>query len=62
MTVRPGRRRRSYKLPVDPVGRGYGCADEVAAEFGDHPEAAARRMSWARSELACIAATDRVTA
>jgi hypothetical protein len=39
-----------------------GCADEVAAEFGDHPEAAARRMSWARSELACIAATDRVIA
>jgi hypothetical protein len=31
-----------------------GCADGVAAEFGDHPEAAARRMSWARHELACI--------
>ena len=32
-----------------------GCADEVAAEFGDHPEAAARRMCWARTELACLA-------
>lgn len=32
-----------------------GCADEVAAEFGDHPEAATRRMIWARSELACLA-------
>jgi hypothetical protein len=33
-----------------------GCAADVAAEFGDHPEAAARRMSWALSELTCIAA------
>ena len=33
-----------------------GCAGDVAAEFGDHPEAAVRRMSWARSELACVAA------
>lgn len=31
-----------------------GCAAECAAEFGDHPEAAVRRMFWARSELACI--------
>jgi hypothetical protein len=28
----------------------------VAAEFGDHPEAAVRRMRWVRSELARIAA------
>jgi hypothetical protein len=39
-----------------------GCADEVAAEFGDHPDAAARRMCWALSELACIAVPDRLTA
>ena len=32
-----------------------GCAAEVAEEFGDHPEAAVRRMSWARRELAHIA-------
>jgi len=28
-----------------------GCAERVAQEFGDHPEAAATRMRWAR-ELA----------
>src|SRR4051812_20364376 len=28
-----------------------GCAAGVAAEFGDHPEAAVRRMVWVRSEL-----------
>ena len=25
-----------------------GCADRMAQEFGDHPEAAADRMRWAR--------------
>ena len=25
-----------------------GCADRMAAEFGDHPEAARDRMQWAR--------------
>jgi hypothetical protein len=29
-----------------------GCAAAVASEFGDHPESAVRRMSWARRELA----------
>jgi hypothetical protein len=33
-----------------------GCAAECAAEYGDHPEAAVRRMSWVRSELACVSA------
>jgi hypothetical protein len=33
-----------------------GCAAGVAAEFGDHPEAAVRRMSWVRGELAGISA------
>jgi hypothetical protein len=28
-----------------------GCAAEFAAQFGDHPDIAARRMSWARGEL-----------
>jgi hypothetical protein len=28
-----------------------GCAAGVAEEFGDHPEAAVRRMAWVRSEL-----------
>ena len=26
-----------------------GCAERVAQEFGDHPEAAAVRMRWART-------------
>jgi len=26
-----------------------GCAERVAQEFGDHPEAAAARMRWART-------------
>jgi hypothetical protein len=26
-----------------------GCAADVAAEYGDHPELAVRRMGWARS-------------
>ena len=27
---------------------GRGCAERVAQEFGDHPEAAVARMRWAR--------------
>jgi hypothetical protein len=26
-----------------------GCAERVAQEFGDHPEAAVTRMRWART-------------
>jgi hypothetical protein len=29
-----------------------GCAALVAAEFGDHPETAVRRMAWARDRVA----------
>jgi hypothetical protein len=28
-----------------------GCADRMAQEFGDHPEAATERMLWARQVL-----------
>jgi hypothetical protein len=28
---------------------GLGCVQRVAQEFGDHPEAAAERMRWART-------------
>jgi hypothetical protein len=31
---------------------GRGCAERVAQEFGDHPEAAAARMRWARRAVA----------
>ena len=29
-----------------------GCAGQMAQEFGDHPDAAARRMRWARQLIA----------
>jgi hypothetical protein len=32
-----------------------GCAATVATEFGDHPESAVGRMTWARAEVARIA-------
>jgi hypothetical protein len=28
------------------------CAEEVAAEFGEHPECALKRMQWARTAAA----------
>jgi hypothetical protein len=31
-----------------------GCAGRVAQEFGDHPEAAAGRMRWARATVAIL--------
>jgi hypothetical protein len=33
---------------------GAGCAERVAQEFGDHPEAAAARMRWARATVAIL--------
>jgi hypothetical protein len=33
-------------------GGSRGCAAEVAAHFGDHPEDAVRRMLWARQVVA----------
>ncbi|WP_306210794.1 hypothetical protein [Actinoplanes sp. RD1] len=36
-----------------------GCALVVAGEFGDHPEAAVRRMSWVRHELSAMADAHR---
>jgi hypothetical protein len=32
-----------------------GCAAAVATEFGDHPDAAVCRISWARRQVARIA-------
>jgi hypothetical protein len=31
-----------------------GCAARVAQEYGDHPETAATRMRWARTEVAGV--------
>ncbi len=36
-----------------------GCAAGVAAEFGDHPESAVRRMCWVRRELDRFSAASR---
>ena len=36
-----------------------GCAAGVAAEFGDHPEAAVRRMHWVRDELSIMMVAPR---
>jgi len=36
-----------------------GCAAGVAEEFGDHPEAAVRRMHWVHQELTMLAAPRR---
>ena len=34
-----------------------GCAGEVAAAYGEHPETAARRMRWARATIEGIYAS-----
>ena len=42
-----------------------GCAAGVATEFGDHPEAAVRRMRWVHTQLqrwAVVAAAPRGSA
>jgi hypothetical protein len=36
-----------------------GCAAGVATEFGDHPEAAVRRMCWVRDKIDSALATPR---
>ena len=36
-----------------------GCAAGVAAEFGDHPDVAVRRMAWVRAELSDTVAAPR---
>jgi hypothetical protein len=36
-----------------------GCAAGVAGEFGDHPEAAVRRMSWVHAELQSVVTAQR---
>jgi hypothetical protein len=40
----------AIRVTVQRLGTG-GCAGWMAQEFGDHPEAAAERMRWARSLL-----------
>jgi len=40
----------SIRVTVQQLGTD-GCTGRMAQEFGDHPEAAAERMRWARSLL-----------
>lgn len=42
-----GQVRKAIAAAVRAYG-GLGCVQRVAQEFGDHPEAAANRMRWAR--------------
>ena len=43
-----GQVRKAIAAAVRAYG-GLGCAQRVAQEFGDHPEAAVNRMRWARA-------------
>jgi hypothetical protein len=43
----PDEIRRSIMRTVRALGS-RGCAEQVAQEFGDHPDGAAARMRWAR--------------
>jgi len=43
-----GQVRKAVAAAVRAYG-GRGCAELVAQEFGDHPEAAVERMRWARA-------------
>jgi hypothetical protein len=47
----PGQIQQAVALTLDAYGVA-GCAGRVAQEFGDHPEAAAARMRWARAVVA----------
>jgi hypothetical protein len=40
--------RKAIDAAVGAYG-GWGCAQRVAQEFGDHPETAVARMRWARA-------------
>ena len=54
-TTRPDR--RQVEAAVQDAVRAHGslgCAAEMAAEYGEHPDAAVRRMRWARAVVAEI--------
>ena len=45
-----GQVRKAMAAAVSAYGS-RGCAERVAQEFGDHPEAAVSRMRWARAAV-----------
>ena len=46
----PGQIRRAVTAMLQRLGVG-GCAAQVAGEFGDHPDTAVARMSWALATI-----------
>lgn len=41
----------AIRVAVRRYGGVRGCAAEMAAEFGDHPETSVSRMAWARGQI-----------
>ena len=58
-THRPSRAKvaAAVRHAVRTLGSTRGCAAEVAAAYGDHPETAAPRMRWARGVIDELYAT-----
>src|SRR6516164_2700531 len=54
----PGQVRKAIAAAMRAHG-GPGCAELVAQEFGDHPEAAVERMCWARAVAGEVFAAPR---
>jgi hypothetical protein len=46
----PGQIRRAVTATLQRLGV-RGCAEQVAGEFGDHPDTAVARMSWALATI-----------
>jgi len=49
----PGQVRRAVTAALQRLGVG-GCAAQVACEFGDHPDTAVARMSWALATIQTV--------
>ena len=49
----PGQIRRAVAATLQRLGV-RGCAAQVAGEFGDHPDTAAARMSWALATIQAV--------
>ena len=56
----PGQVRRAVATTLRRLGV-RGCAAEVAGEFGDHPDTAVARMSWALATVHAIYPAPPVT-
>lgn len=52
----------AIRVAVRAHGGVRGCAGDVAAEYGDHPETAAPRMRWARQLVEDLYASRRRSA